>query len=610
MRTHFCGLIDEALIGQTVTLCGWADVARNLGGLCFIDLRDHEGIVQIVAEPDGNTAGNAEVLAAAAHVGYEDCLRVTGVVRKRQSVNDKIRTGQVEVVATKIELLNKAEPLPFHAHENPGEDIRLKYRYLDLRTPNMQRMMRTRIKLVQALRRYLDDRGFQDIETPILTKATPEGARDFLVPARMHPGEFYALPQSPQLFKQILMMAGFDRYYQIARCFRDEALRADRQLEFTQLDMEFAWVSERDVQDTVEEMIRVVFREVMDVELGAQFPRMTYAEAMRRYGSDKPDLRNPMEFVDVAELVKTCEFKVFTDWANHEDGRVVALRAPGGAVFSRKQIDDYGAYAAKFGAKGLAWMKVEDAAKGREGINSPIAKFLDDATLAAIVSATGATNGDAIFFGAATYKSASDFMGALRLKLGKDLNLVATGWAPLWVTDFPMFEWDDEENRYVALHHPFTAPAVDSIDDLRANAKTAVSRGYDMVLNGNEIGGGSIRIHNSQMQSAVFELLGIGADEAEGKFGFLLDALKYGAPPHGGIAFGIDRIAALMARTESIRDVIAFPKTTTAQCLMTGAPSPVPDVQLAEVHVSVRPKPDKGAPDKSAPDKGTEAKPA
>ncbi len=595
MRTHFCGLIDEALIGQTVTLCGWADVARNLGGLCFIDLRDHEGIVQIVAEPGfdehgANVPGNADVLSAAAHVGYEDCLRITGVVRKRQSVNDKIRTGQVEVVATKIELLNKAEPLPFHAHENPGEDIRLKYRYLDLRTPNMQRMMRTRIKLVQSLRRYLDERGFQDIETPILTKATPEGARDFLVPARMHPGEFYALPQSPQLFKQILMMAGFDRYYQIARCFRDEALRADRQLEFTQLDMEFAWVSERDVQDTVEEMIRVVFRDVMDVELDAQFPRMTYAEAMRRYGSDKPDLRNKMEFVDVAELVRNCEFKVFTDWANHEDGRVVALRAPGGAQFSRKQIDDYGAYAARFGAKGLAWMKVEDATKGREGISSPIAKFLDDATLTAILQATGAATGDAIFFGAATYKSASDFMGALRLKLGKDLNLVEAGWRPLWVTDFPMFEWDEEEGRYVALHHPFTAPAVDSIDDLRANAKTAVSRGYDMVLNGNEIGGGSIRIHNSQMQSAVFELLGIGAEEAEGKFGFLLDALKYGAPPHGGIAFGIDRIAALMAGTESIRDVIAFPKTTTAQCLMTGAPSPVPEAQLAEVHVQVRPK--------------------
>ncbi|HKN77533.1 MAG TPA: aspartate--tRNA ligase [Lysobacter sp.] len=592
MRTHFCGLVDEALVGQTVTLCGWADVARDLGGLCFIDLRDHEGIVQVVAEPS-DAQGNAAVVEAASKVGYEDCLRITGTVRRRSSVNAKIKTGQVEVVATKIELLNKAEPLPFHAHENPGEDIRLKYRYLDLRRPEMQQMMRTRIQLVQALRRWLDARGFQDIETPILTKATPEGARDFLVPARMHPGEFYALPQSPQLFKQILMMAGFDRYYQIARCFRDEALRADRQLEFTQLDMEFAWVSERDVQDTVEEMIRVVFREVMGVELANPFPRMTYEEAMRRYGSDKPDLRNAMEFTDIADLVKTCEFKVFTDWANHADGRVVALRAPGGAQFSRKQIDDYGAYAAKYGAKGLAWMKVEDASKGREGINSPIAKFLDDATIAAIVQATGAQTGDAIFFGAATWKSASDFMGALRLKLGKDLGLVAGGWTPLWVTDFPMFEWDDEENRFVALHHPFTAPAVDSIDDLRANAKTAVSRGYDMVLNGNEIGGGSIRIHSSAMQSAVFELLGIGAEEAEGKFGFLLDALKYGAPPHGGIAFGIDRIAALMAGTESIRDVIAFPKTTTAQCLMTGAPSPVPDAQLAEVHVSVREKPAK-----------------
>ncbi|MBA8882584.1 aspartate--tRNA ligase [Dokdonella fugitiva] len=586
MRTHYCGLVDEALIGRTVTLCGWADVARNLGGLCFIDLRDHEGIVQIVAEP-ADTDGNAEVIAAAAAVGYEDCLRVTGVVRKREAVNAKIRTGRVEVVATKIELLNKAEPLPFHAHENPGEDIRLKYRYLDLRRPEMQQMMRTRIRLVQALRRWLDARGFQDIETPILTKATPEGARDFLVPARMHPGEFYALPQSPQLFKQILMMAGFDRYYQIARCFRDEALRADRQLEFTQLDMEFAWVTERDVQDTVEEMIRVVFREVKGIELADPFPRMTYAEAMRRYGSDKPDLRIALEFTDVAELVKGCEFKVFTDWANHADGRVVALRAPGGAQFSRKQIDDYAAHAAKFGAKGLAWMKIEDAAKGREGINSPIAKFLDDATLAAIVQATGAQTGDAIFFGASTWKVASDFMGALRLKLGKDLGLVANGWAPLWVTDFPMFEWDDEEKRYVALHHPFTAPAVDDEADLRANARIAVSRGYDMVLNGNEIGGGSIRIHRSSMQSAVFDLLGIGAEEAEAKFGFLLDALKYGAPPHGGIAFGIDRIAALMAGTESIRDVIAFPKTTSAQCLMTGAPSPVPEAQLAEVHIRV-----------------------
>lgn len=586
MRTHFCGLVDEALIGQTVTLCGWADVARDLGGLCFIDLRDHEGIVQVVAEPAGNVPGNAEVLSAAAQVGYEDCLRVTGVVRKRESVNAKIRTGQVEVVATKIELLNKAEPLPFHAHENPGEDIRLKYRYLDLRTPDMQRKMRTRTKLVAALRRYLDERGFQDIETPILTKATPEGARDFLVPARMHPGEFYALPQSPQLFKQILMMAGFDRYYQIARCFRDEALRADRQLEFTQLDMEFAWVTERDVQDTVEDMIRFVFREVMDVELDAPFPRMTWAEAMRRYGSDKPDLRIPLELVDVAELVKTSEFAVFTAAANDPDGRVAALRIPGGASLSRKQIDEYAAHAARYGAKGLAYAKIDEAG----AVNSPVAKFFSEDAFAALLRHVGATNGDMVFFGAGAYNKVSDFMGAVRLKAGKDFNLVADGWAPLWVTDFPMFEWDDEEKRYVALHHPFTAPAVDSIEDLRANAKTAVSRGYDMVLNGNEIGGGSIRIHNSQMQSAVFELLGIGAEEAEAKFGFLLDALKFGAPPHGGIAFGIDRIAALMAGTESIRDVIAFPKTTTAQCLMTGAPSPVPDAQLAEVHVQIRAK--------------------
>ncbi|HET7125707.1 MAG TPA: aspartate--tRNA ligase, partial [Lysobacter sp.] len=559
MRTHFCGLVDEALVGQTVTLCGWADVARNMGHLVFIDLRDHEGIVQVVAEP-ADAAGNRDVVEAAAKVGYEDCLRITGTVRRRQSVNDKIRTGQVEVVAEKIEVLNKAEPLPFHAHENPGEDIRLKYRYLDLRTPGMQRKMRTRTKLVSALRAWLDARGFQDIETPILTKATPEGARDFLVPARMHEGEFYALPQSPQLFKQILMMAGFDRYYQIARCFRDEALRADRQLEFTQLDMEFAWVDEKIVQDTVEAMIRDVFREVMAVELDATFPRMTYAEAMRRYGSDKPDLRIALELVDVAELVKDCEFDAFTAAANDPDGRVVALRIPGGAALSRKQIDEYAAHAAKFGAKGLAYAKIDEAG----AVNSPVAKFFAEDAFAALLGHVGAGNGDLVFFGAGAYAKASDFMGAVRLKAGKDFNLVSDGWKPLWITDFPMFEWDDEEQRYVALHHPFTAPAVDSIDDLRANAKTAVSRGYDMVLNGNEIGGGSIRIHNSAMQSAVFELLGIGAEEAEGKFGFLLDALKYGAPPHGGIAFGIDRIAALMAGTESIRDVIAFPKTTTA----------------------------------------------
>jgi aspartyl-tRNA synthetase len=450
----------------------------------------------------------------------------------------------------------------------------------------MQRKMRTRTKLDSALRAWLDARGFQDIETPILTKATPEGARDFLVPARMHAGEFYALPQSPQLFKQILMMAGFDRYYQIARCFRDEALRADRQLEFTQLDMEFAWVDEKIVQDTVEAMIRDVFREVMQVELPAPFPRMTWAEAMRRYGSDKPDLRIALELVDVAELVEGCEFAVFTAAANDADGRVAALRIPGGASLSRKQIDEYAAHAAKFGAKGLAYAKIDE----NGAVNSPVAKFFADDAFAALLKHVGAGNGDLVFFGAGAYNKVSDFMGAVRLKAGKDFGLVQDGWQPLWVTDFPMFEWDEEEQRYVALHHPFTAPAVDSIEDMRANAKTAVSRGYDMVLNGNEIGGGSIRIHRSDMQSAVFELLGIGAEEAQGKFGFLLDALKYGAPPHGGIAFGIDRIAALMAGTESIRDVIAFPKTTTAQCLMTGAPSPVPDAQLAEVHVAVRPR--------------------
>lgn len=421
MRTHFCGLVDETLIGQTVTLAGWTDVARNLGGVCFIDLRDHEGIVQVTVEPVAGDDASAELFKVAASLGYEDVLQVEGVVRARHAVNDKLRTGKVEVIATRISILNKAAPLPFHAHENPGEETRLKYRYLDLRRPEMQRMQRTRIKLVQALRRHLDARDFQDIETPILTKATPEGARDFLVPARMHPGEFYALPQSPQLFKQILMVAGFDRYYQIARCFRDEALRADRQLEFTQLDMEFAFVRERDVQDFVEDMMRAIFKEVVDVDLAAQFPRMTWAEAMRRYGSDKPDLRIALELVDVAELVKSSEFPVFTAAANDADGRVAALRIPGGATLSRKQIDDYAAHAAKYGAKGLAYIKLSETGE----VNSPIAKFFGEEAFAALLKHVGAGNGDIVFFGAGGYTKVSDFMGALRLKAGKEFDLVA-----------------------------------------------------------------------------------------------------------------------------------------------------------------------------------------
>ena len=584
MRSHYCGLVDASLTGQPVTLCGWTDTRRDHGGVIFIDLRDHQGVVQVVIEPD-----QAAAFAAADKVRYEYCLRIQGVVRARPAsqVNERLRTGAIEVVATAVETLNAAAALPFMLDEVPNEEARLRYRYLDMRRPDMQRTMRLRTRLVREIRRYLDELDFQDIETPILTKATPEGARDYLVPSRVNPGQFYALPQSPQLFKQLLMMAGMDRYYQIARCFRDEDLRADRQPEFTQLDIEMAFVREHDVQDLVERLIRHVFRTVVGVELADPFPRMSYAEAMRRYGSDKPDLRIPLELVDVAEHVQRCEFKVFSGPANDPGGRVVALKLPQGASLTRKQIDDYGPLVARYGAKGLAWIRVDDLAKGREGLTSPIVKFLDDAALQGILTAVGAATGDLIFFGAGPYKTVSDYMGALRLAVGRDMKLVESGWRPLWVVDFPMFEYDHAEHRWMALHHPFTAPAVDDVAALKADPGSAVSRGYDMVLNGNEIGGGSIRIHRPDMQAAVFDLLGIEAEEAAVKFGFLLEALRYGCPPHGGIAFGIDRISALMCGVDSIRDVIAFPKTASAQCPLTAAPSEVGDRQLQELHVRV-----------------------
>ncbi|HWS26830.1 MAG TPA: aspartate--tRNA ligase [Xanthomonadales bacterium] len=583
-RTHLCGRVDESLADQNVVLCGWANTRRDHGGVIFIDLRDHSGIVQVVIEPE-----NAAAFAAADRVRYEFCLRIEGTVRARPAsqVNERLGTGKIEVIAANVEVLNAAAPLPFMLDETPNEEARLRYRYLDIRRGQMQKQLRLRSKLVQEIRHYLDAQDFQDIETPILTKATPEGARDYLVPSRVNPGQFYALPQSPQLFKQLLMMAGMDRYYQIARCFRDEDLRADRQPEFTQLDIEMAFVRERDIQDRVEDLVRHVFKSVIGVELENPFPRMPYSEAMRRYGSDKPDLRNPLELVDVAEHVKTSGFKVFAGPANDAGGRVAALCVPGGATLTRKQIDDYGPYVARYGAKGLAWIRVDDLAKGREGLTSPIVKFLDDAALTGVLEAVAAKTGDLIFFGAGPYKTVSDFMGALRLIVGRDLKLVEDGWRPMWVVDFPMFEFDHGENRWVSLHHPFTAPSIDDVAELTANPGDALSRGYDCVLNGNEIGGGSIRIHKPELQSAVFRLLGIEEEEANAKFGFLLEALRYGCPPHGGIAFGIDRIATLMCGVDSIREVIAFPKTASAQCPLTSAPSEVPERQLQELSVRV-----------------------
>jgi len=581
MRTHLCGEVTEQLADQSVQLCGWVDRRRDLGGLIFIGLRDHAGIVQVVVEPESPAFKDAEALR------NEFCVRISGKVRMRPESqwNESMATGKIEVVAEQVELLNASAPMPLMMTDEDGEEIRLKYRYLDLRRPRMQQNMRTRALMYKAIRNSLDDHGFTEFETPILTKATPEGARDYLVPSRVHAGQYFALPQSPQLFKQLLMMAGMDRYYQIARCFRDEDLRADRQPEFTQLDIEMAFVEEPDVQALAEDMIRDVFKNTLDVDLPSPFPRLSWHDAMERYGSDKPDLRIPMNLVSVDEHVAHVEFRVFSGPAADEGSRVAALRVPGGASLSRKQIDEYTEYAGRYGARGLAWIKVNDAAAGLEGLQSPIAKFLDEAAWQGIASATGVETGDILLFGAGEWLTVSTFMGAVLVKTGKDLELVQNGWQPLWVNDFPMFEWDEDAQRHMAMHHPFTAPAESAPEALLANPGEALSKGYDMVLNGAEIGGGSIRIHNPEMQQAVFELLGISEDEAQLKFGFLLEALRYGCPPHGGIAFGLDRIAALMSGEDSIRDVIAFPKTTTAQCLLTSAPSPVPDEQVAELHI-------------------------
>jgi len=592
MRTHACGELDRSLIDRDVALCGWVQTRRDHGGVIFIDLRDREGVAQVVCDPD-----RAETFNIAEGVRSEYVLRVVGTVRARPAgtENTALRTGDVEVVAREIEVLNRAEALPFQLDETDvNESVRLRYRYLDLRRDVMQRNLRRRHRIVQSLRGFLEEHGFTEIETPMLTKSTPEGARDYLVPSRTHPGAFFALPQSPQLFKQILMMSGFERYYQLARCFRDEDLRADRQPEFTQLDIETSFMDENGVTQLMEQMLRRLFKEVLDTDLPDPFPRLTYAEAMRRYGSDKPDLRNPLEFVDVADLVKTAEFKVFAGPANSPDGRVAALRLPRGGELTRSQIDQYTAYVAQFGAKGLAYVKVNDSAKGREGLQSPILKFLSDDAVAGILSRTRAESGDLIFFGADKSKIVNDALGALRLKLGQELGLVADDWRPLWVVDFPMFEYDADAKRWVAMHHPFTAPRVEDeglVDKDPANVK---ARAYDVVLNGSEIGGGSIRIHRSELQSRIFAALGIGADEAQAKFGFLLEALKYGAPPHGGIAFGVDRIAALMVGSDSIRDVIAFPKTQKATDLMSSAPSAVDDLQLRDLHIRLRKPPGEG----------------
>jgi len=585
MRSHYCGQVDHKLIGQEVTVAGWVHRRRDHGGVIFVDLRDREGLLQIVFDPDA-----AAIFKEAERLRSEFVIRVAGQVRERPTgtVNPNLATGRVEVLAQELELLNRSEPLPFQLDEQVGEEVRLKYRYLDLRREVMSQRLRLRHRLTRSMRGYLDANGFIDLETPMLTKATPEGARDYLVPSRTHPGKFFALPQSPQIFKQLLMISGFDRYYQIVRCFRDEDLRADRQPEFTQLDIETSFLAQDDIMRLIEGLVRHFFQEVAGAALADPFPRMTFAEAMRRYASDKPDLRIPLELVDVADLVKDCDFKVFAGPAKDPRGRVAALRLPGGSSLPRSQIDDYTAFVARYGARGLAYIKVNERAKGRDGLQSPIVKFLSDAAVSGILERSGAQDNDLVFFGADSAKVVNDSLGALRLKVGHDLKLVQPGWRPLWVVDFPMFEWDNGEKRWAAMHHPFTAPRSDDPAALRAAPQGAVAKAYDLVLNGSEIGGGSVRIHRQEMQSTVFELLGIDAEEAKLKFGFLLDALKFGAPPHGGIAFGLDRLTMLMAGADSIREVIAFPKTQTAADPLTDAPTAVSEAQLRELHIRLR----------------------
>ena len=586
MRSHFCGLVTKESVEQTVTLCGWVNRRRDHGGVIFLDVRDKEGLVQVVCNPD-----DATMFELASSLRNEFCVKITGrvVLRDAALVNPKLPTGEIEVVCKELEILNPSVTPPFQLDEdNLSETIRLTHRVLDLRRPQMQYNMKLRYRAAMAMRKFLDANDFIDIETPMLTKSTPEGARDYLVPSRVHDGQFFALPQSPQLFKQMLMVAGFDRYYQIVKCFRDEDLRADRQPEFTQVDIETSFMTEEDIRETFEGMIRGVFKEVLNVELANPFPVMSYADAMHLYGSDKPDMRIPLQFTELTDVMKNVEFKVFNSAANLPDGRVVALRVPNGSDISRSEIDAYTQFVGIYGARGLAYIKINDITAGRDGLQSPIVKNIDDASLTEILKRTGAQTGDIIFFGADRAKVVNDAIGALRLKIGHEKGHASKDWQPLWVVDFPMFEYDDEAKRYVACHHPFTAPKDGHEDFLTSDPGKCIAKAYDMVLNGWEIGGGSVRIHREEVQSKVFRALNIDAEEAQEKFGFLLDALQYGAPPHGGIAFGLDRIVTMMTGAESIRDVIAFPKTQRAQCLLTQAPSPVDEKQLRELHIRLR----------------------